>query len=113
MYKIAEERFQELYKHYAGSSEQTDEYSSYLESVAEDGIKLFEVPQEFQTNELIMTAFETPNNPVHLMSRIAIEGFIERKRMERASYDHRYFAPLTEEEHESYLKDLITIINYH
>ena len=112
MYKIAEERFQELYKHYAGSSEQTDEYSSYLESVAEDGIKLFEVPQEFQTNELIMTAFETPNNPVHLMSRIAIEGFIERKRMERASYDHRYFAPLTEEEHESYLKDLITIINY-
>lgn len=112
MYKIAEERFQELYKHYAGSSEQIDEYSSYLKSVTEDGTKLFEVPQVFQTNELIMTAFETPNNPVHLMSRIAIEGYIERQRMKRASYDHRYFAPLTEEEHESYLKDLIAIINY-
>jgi len=112
MYKIAEERFQELYKHYAGSSEQIDEYSSYLNSVKEDGTKLFEVPQEFQTNELILTAFETPNNPVHLMSRIAIEGYIERRRMERASYDHRYFTPLTEEEHESYLKDLIAIINY-
>jgi hypothetical protein len=112
MYKIAEERFQELYKHYAGSSEQIDEYSSYLKSVMEDGTKLFEVPQVFQTNELIMTAFETSNNPVHLMSRIAIEEYIDRQRMKRASYDHRYFAPLTEEEHESYLKDLIAIINY-
>lgn len=35
MYKIAEERFQELYKHYAGSTEQIDEYSSYLKSIME------------------------------------------------------------------------------
>jgi hypothetical protein len=111
MYKIAEERFQELYKHYAGSSEQTDEYSSYLKSVTENGTKLFEVPQEFQTNELVLLAFETEKNPVHLLTRRAIESSISKKRMELSRFNRKYAEPITEEERESYFTYLSSIIN--
>ena len=75
MYKIVEERFQKLYKQYAVNSEQADEYSSYLKYVSEDGTNLFDVPQEFQTNELVLQALETKNNPVHLSTRRAIENY--------------------------------------
>lgn len=111
MYKIAEERFQELYKHYADSSEQIDEYSSYLKSVTEDGTKLFEVPQEFQTNELVLLAFETGNNPVHLLTRRAIESSIFKERMELSRFNRKYAEPITEKERESYFTYLSSIIN--
>ena len=111
MYKIAEERFQELYKHYAGSSEQIDEYSSYLKSIMENGTKLFEVPQEFQTNELVLLAFETGNNPVHLLTRRAIESSISKERMELSRFNRKYAEPITEEERESYFTYLSSIIN--
>ena len=111
MYKIAEERFQELYKHYAGSSQQIDEYSSYLKSVTEDGTKLFEVPQEFQTNELVLLAFETEKNPVHLLTRRAIESSISKERMELSRFNRKYAEPITEEERESYFTYLSSIIN--
>lgn len=111
MYKIAEERFQELYKHYAGSSEQIDEYSSYLKSVAEDGTKLFDVPQQFETNELVLLAFETENNPVHLLTRRAIESCIFKERMKLSKFDRKYAEPITEEERDSYLTHLSSIIN--
>ena len=111
MYKIAEERFQELYKHYAGSSEQIDEYSSYLKSVTEDGTKLFEVPRIFQTNELVLLAFETGNNPVLLSTRQAIENDIFMERMKLSSIDRKYAESITEEERKSYLTSLPSIIN--
>lgn len=63
MYKIVEERFQKLYKQYAVNSEQADEYSSYLKSVSEDGTNLFDVPQEFQTNELVLQGSRNKKQP--------------------------------------------------
>lgn len=98
MYKIVEERFQKLYKQYAVNSEQADEYSSYLKSVSEDGTNLFDVPQEFQTNELVLQALETKNNPVHLSTRRAIENSISMERLELSKIFRKYAEPITEEE---------------
>ncbi|MEE3483049.1 MAG: leucine-rich repeat protein [Bacteroidales bacterium] len=111
MYKVAEDWFHELYKRYADSPEQVDEYSSYLKSVSEDGTKLFSVPQEFQTNELILLAFETEKNPVHLLTRNAIDNSILRKRLKLSSIDRKYAEPITEEEREHYLTSLTSLIN--
>lgn len=111
MYKIAEERFQELYKHYADSSEQIDEYSFYLKSVSEDGTNLFDVPQEFQTNELVLLAFETESNPVHLSTRREIEKSISMKRLELSKFNRKYAEPITKEERENYFSYLSSIIN--
>jgi len=111
MYKIVEDRFQKLYKQYAVNSEEVDEYSSYLTSVAEDGTNLFDVPQQFQTNELVLLALETENNPVHLSTRRAIEKSISMERLELSKLFRKYAEPITEEERESYLTDLTSIIN--
>ena len=39
------------------------EYDYYLTAVKEDGVSLFDVPYVYQTNELIMIALETSENP--------------------------------------------------
>ncbi len=111
MYKIVEEHFLKLYRHYAANSEQIDDYSYYLKSVSEDGTKLFDVPQEFQTNDLVLLAFETDKNPIHLSTRRAIENSISMEKMKLSSINRKYAEPITEEERESYLTDLSSIIN--
>lgn len=110
MYKIAEERFQKLYQHYVGNPTQVKEYSYYLNSVSYDGTKLFDVPKEFQTNEMVLLAFETNNNPIHLSTRLAIENSLSRISMERLER-RRYYAQITAEERESYFTSLASIIN--
>ena len=98
MYKIAEERFQKLYQHYAGNM--SKDYVYYYNSVLENGESLFDVPRWFLTNEMIMTAFETPNNPIHLMTRYALENCIVQK----------YRGQITKEDKNSYFQELLAII---
>ena len=69
MYKIADEKFQSLYLKYHVRGDYMTDYAYYLQSGKEDGTALFDVPQEYQTNELIMIALESSDKPIHLMTR--------------------------------------------
>jgi hypothetical protein len=112
MYKIADEKFQSLYLKYHVRDDYMTDYAYYLKSVKEDGTALFDVPQEYQTNELIMIALETSDKPIHLMTRWSLEMCISNQREKLSSFNPRYRQPITDEEHESYLCDLPEIINF-
>ncbi|MBQ3363139.1 MAG: leucine-rich repeat protein [Muribaculaceae bacterium] len=107
MYKIAEDRFQRLCQKYRTEQKNSCDYTHYLKAVAKDGRALFETPNIYQTNELIMLAIETSNKPLHLMTRMALERCISNH---RASL--KFTEPITEEEHEYYLGDLTKIISF-
>lgn len=109
MYKIAEERFQELYSKYANNSI-TKDYVYYLNSVFENGTNLFDVPEIYQTNEMIMTAIETPNNHVHLISRMTLENCVDKELGQIAQFYHRQ---ITENDREQCLTNFRNIINYY
>lgn len=111
MYKIADDKFQSLYQKYHERDDYMTDYAYYLKSVKEDGTALFDVPQKYQTNELIMIALESSDKPIHLMTRWSLEMCI-RKQGERLSVNPRYRQPITDEELESYLCDLPRIINF-
>lgn len=72
MDNIAKGLFQKLYKQYFGKNHNY-EYSYYLDSVKNNGANLFGVPEVFLTNEMIMTAIETSNSPIYLMTRMEFE----------------------------------------
>ena len=80
MYKIADEKFQSLYLKYHVRGDYMTDYAYYLKSVKEDGTALFDVPQEYQTNELIMIALESSDKPIHLMTRWSLEMCISNHR---------------------------------
>ena len=109
MYKIAEERFQELYRQYACKLDNTQDYSHYLQTVQEDGQNLFDVPEIYLTNEVIMTALETPNNPIELLPRMTLEYCVSKKLKELAPL---FREPITEKDREVYFKDLRYIIEF-
>ena len=109
MYKIAEERFQELYRQYTCKSDNTHDYSHYLQSVQENGLTLFDVPRIYLTNEVIMTALETPNNPIKLLSRMDLERCVDRQLNNLARYYHN---PITKKDRNVFFTDLARIINY-
>lgn len=112
MYKIADEKFKILYSKYHDVNDSMTDYAYFLKSVKEDGTTLFNVPQEFQTNELIMTALETSNKPIHLMTRWSLEMCINRQREKLSYLNPIYRQPITDEEHESYLCNLMHIIYF-
>ena len=112
MYKIAEEKFQGLYQKYCVREDPITDYAYYLKAVKEDGTALFDVPQEYQTDELIMIALETSDKPIHLMTRWSLEMCISNQREKLSGINPRYRQPITDEEHESYLCDLPRIINF-
>ncbi len=101
MYKIAEERFQELYKQYACKSDKKQDYSHYLQLVKDNGLSLFNVPRMYLTNEVIMTALETPNNPVKLLSRTDLERCVDRQLNKLAQYYHE---PITKKDRDGFLQ---------
>ena len=72
MDNIAKGLFQKLYKQYLGKNHNY-EYRYYLDSVKNNGTNLFGVPEVFLTNEMIMTAIETSNSPIYLMTRMEFE----------------------------------------
>lgn len=114
MYKIVQSCFCELYNkyHIEDDKNRHNNYSYYLNSVREDGTELFNVPLEYQTNDVIMTALETSQKPLHLTTREILENIIHLRRIKYAETDRRYHAPMSEEEHEYYLGNLDVIINF-
>lgn len=97
MYKIAEEKFQGLYQKYCEREDPMTDYAYYLKSVKENGTALFDVPQEYQTNELIMIALETSDKPIHLMTRWALEMCISNQREKLSGINPSYKLPITDE----------------
>ena len=78
MDNIAEDLFQKLYKQYSGKNNNY-EYSFFLDSVKNNGANLFNVPEVFRTNEMIMAAIETSNSPIYLMTRMEFEMKYRKK----------------------------------
>ena len=78
MDNIAEDLFQKLYKQYSGKNNNY-EYSFFLDSVKNNGTNLFNVPEVFRTNEMIMAAIETSNSPIYLMTRMEFEMKYRKK----------------------------------
>ena len=70
--------FQKLYKQYSGKNNNY-EYSFFLDSVKNNGANLFNVPEVFRTNEMIMAAIETSNSPIYLMTRMEFEMKYRKK----------------------------------
>lgn len=112
MYKIVEELFQSLYGKYLGGKDPMTKYAYYLKAVKKDGTALFKVPQVYRTNELIMTALESSDKPIHLMTRCSLEKCISNEREILSKYNPRYKNTITDKEHESYLCDLPKIISF-
>ena len=50
-----------------------------MDSVKNNGANLFNVPEVFRTNEMIMAAIETSNSPIYLMTRMEFEMKYRKK----------------------------------
>jgi hypothetical protein len=106
MYKIAKDLFISLCQKYRKEQDKKD-YTYYLNAVAEDGTALFDAPDMYQTNELIMLAFESSQKPLYLMTRLELETCISNQRAKL-----KYREPITEDEREYYLSDLNEIVYF-
>ena len=110
MYKIADEKFLGLCKKYRGEESAIEDYAYHLNEVKADGTALFGVPYMYQTNELIMTALETSDKPIHLMTRWALESCISKEREKLSEMFPKYKETILEKEPD--LSDLLKIIKY-